>query len=336
MSGLLAKIRRGAQTVTLCFLLALATPAIAQQSGLVTPDADAVKEQQLLQELYRIQGRVTIPDAKSSVLEQPAGRLWRMVHEVYVHWVGAIAIIGIFCLLAMFYLWRGSMKYEGGPSGRKMLRFNAFERFVHWMTASCFVILALSGLNITFGKRLLLPYMGLENFSTWSATLKYLHNFLSFPFTIGVVLMFLMWIANNIPTHVDIEWIKRGGGMLGGGEPPASRFNAGEKLIFWIVVIGGGIAAITGYILMFPFYGTDIVQMQLAQAVHGLVGVLYIAAMLVHIYMGTIGMKGAFEGMGKGYVDINWMKAHHSLWYEKVATTGPEQIPTESAATPAE
>ena len=154
-------------------------------------------------------------------------------------------------------------------------------------------------------------------FSAWSEAAKYAHNYLSFPFTIGVVLMFLMWVASNLPTRVDVEWIKHGGGMFGGDEPPAFKFNAGEKLIFWIVVIGGGAAATTGYILLFPFYGTGIASMQLAQVVHSVVGLLYIASMLVHTYMGTIGTEGAFEGMATGDVDVNWAKSHHSLWYEE-------------------
>jgi formate dehydrogenase subunit gamma len=337
MTTLLAKVRFAIGALALCVVVGLAAPARAQQPTLVNPTADAVNEQQLLQELNRIQGAISIPDTKAGVLEQPAGREWRVFHQVYLHWIGGIAIVGIFALLAIFYLWRGTVHFEGGRSGRKMLRFNVFERFVHWMTATCFVILAISGLNITFGRLLLLPLMGPDAFSTWAQALKYSHNYLSFPFTIGVVLMFLMWVAGNIPNRVDVEWIKAGGGMFGGDEPPAFRFNAGEKLIFWVVVIGGGAAATTGYILMFPFYGTGIVEMQLAQVVHSVVGVLYIAAMLVHVYMGTIGMEGAFEGMAAGDVDVNWAKSHHSLWYEEeMGRTGPDQSPAQPKVTPAE
>ena len=296
-------------------VLTLASAAGAQQPTAVNPSGSAVTEQQLLHELNRVEGRGSIPDVKSYVVEQPAGREWRIFHEVYLRWIGGIAIVGIFCLLVVFYLWRGPLRF-GERSGRTMLRFTAFERFVHWMTAVCFVLLAISGLNISFGKELLLPLIGPNAFSAWSQAAKFAHNYLSFPFTIGVALMFLVWVANNLPTRADVAWMKQGGGMLGGEEPPAYRFNAGEKLIFWIVVIGGGAVATTGYILMFPFYGTGIASMQVAQIVHGVVGVLYIAALLVHVYMGTLGMEGAFEGMATGEVDVNWAKSHHSLWYE--------------------
>jgi formate dehydrogenase subunit gamma len=220
-------------------------------------------------------------------------------------------------VLIVFYLGRGMVRLESGRSGRTIVRFTSFERFVHWMTATCFIVLAISGLNITFGRPLLLPLIGFEAFSEWSQWAKYAHNYLSFPFTIGVVLIFLMWIAGNIPNKVDVEWIKRGGGIVGHDHPPAQRFNAGQKGIYWIVVIGGGLVAATGYELMFPFYISGIEGMQLAQILHSVVAVLFVAAMLAHIYIGTIGMEGAFEAMGSGTVDVNWAKEHHSLWLEE-------------------
>jgi len=324
-------------TVALALFLAMAVPASAQQGAPVNPTASSVNEQQLLQELGRIQGRGTIPDVKSYVIEQPMGREWRQFHEVALRWIGAIAVLGMLALLVIFYLWRGMVRIEKGRSGRRIVRFNAFERFVHWMTATCFIILALSGLNITFGKPLLLPLIGPEPFTTWSELAKYAHNYLSFPFTIGVVLIFLMWVGGNIPNRVDVEWIKRGGGIVGSDHPPAYRFNAGQKMIYWIVVLGGGASAVTGYLLLFPFYGTGIEGMQIAQVVHAVVAMLFIAAMLGHIYIGTIGMEGAFEAMGEGTVDVNWAREHHRLWLEdELARTGPNESRRQPMATPAE
>ena len=256
------------------------------------------------------------------MLEQPAGRDWRQFHQVTLRWIGAIAILGMLALLIIFFAIRGRVRIENGRSGRTLVRFNAFERFVHWMTATCFIVLALSGLNITFGKELLTPLVGAEAFATWSQWAKYAHNYLSFPFTIGVALMFFMWIAWNFPSGVDFRWIREGGGIVGNNHPPARRFNAGQKAIYWVVVLGGGAAAVTGYLLMFPFYATDVAGMQLAQMVHGIVGVAFIAIMLAHIYIGTIGMQGAFEAMGKGEVDVNWAQQHHSLWLEKEMQKG--------------
>ena len=181
----------------LCLWLAAAAtpPAAAQQPTSVNPTAQSVKEQELLKELQRIQGRSSLPDARTRVLEQPAGREWRQFHQVTLRWLGAIVICGMLGLLLLFYLFRGMVRIEQGRSGRTVVRFNAFERFVHWMTATCFIVLALSGLNVTFGKELLTPLIGPEAFAGWAQWAKYAHNYLSFPFSIGVVLMFLLWIA---------------------------------------------------------------------------------------------------------------------------------------------
>jgi formate dehydrogenase subunit gamma len=323
--------------LAIVLLTAIAIPVAAQQPTSVNPTASAVKEEQLLQQLRQIQGRGTIPDTKSYVIEQPRGRDWRHFHEVWLHWIGAIVVLGILAVLVLFYLIRGMVRIESGRAGINIVRFNAFERFVHWVTATCFIILALSGLNITFGKTVLLPLIGPGAFSSWSMAAKYAHNYLSFPFTLGVIVIFLMWIAGNIPNRVDMRWFKRGGGIVGHDHPPAYRFNGGQKAIYWIVVLGGAAVAVSGYMLMFPFYGSGVAGMQLAQVVHGIVAVLFVAAMLGHIYIGTIGMEGAFEAMGSGTVDLNWAKEHHSLWLtEEQARTGPNQSQRQVAATPAE
>ena len=330
MARLFARIRIIAAAFGLLIMtMGLASsPATAQ----VNPNASAMQEQQLLNQLKTIQGLGTIPDTRSYVLEHPAGRDWQYFHNVTLRWIAAIAILGFLAVIVIFYLVRGSVKLESGFSGRKIVRFNWFERFVHWMTAVCFIILGITGINITFGRPLLLPLIGADNFTVWSEWAKYAHNFLSFPFTLGVVLIALMWLAGNIPNRTDVEWLKEGGGIVGDKHPAAERFNAGQKLVYWVVVIGGAVVAVTGYMLMFPFYGTTIDTMQRAEMVHGIATVLFIAFMLGHIYIGTVGMQGAYEAMGEGTVDINWAREHHSLWLEK--ETGRTNRPP--SAVPAE
>jgi formate dehydrogenase subunit gamma len=333
MMTLVARLRIAVAAFAFLVLASSAPSAVADQPSPTNPEANAVSEGQLLQQMDRIDGRVSIPDSKSGVLEQPAGRDWQQFHSVTLRWIGAIAILGTLALLVVFYLWRGMVRIESGRSGRSVVRFNAAERFVHWMTATCFIILALSGLNITFGRPLLLPLLGPETFTAWSSWAKYAHDFLSFPFTLGVILIFLMWLAGNIPNRTDIQWFKRGGGIVGRDHPPAGRFNGGQKAIYWIVVLGGGAMAVSGYVLMFPFYGTAIQNMHAAEMVHAVIAVLFVAAMLGHIYIGTIGMEGAFEAMGEGTVDANWAREHHSLWLEEEAretkgtTARPAPVP---------
>jgi len=334
MATLLARLRYVVGALALALVVALTVPAGAQQP--VNPTASSVNEQKLLQELGRIQGRVSIPDERASVLMQPDGRTWRAFHEVALRWIGAIAIFGMLALVVAYYLWRGMIRIEGGRSGRTMVRFNAFERFVHWLTAISFVILALSGLNITFGKPLLLPLLGPETFTAWAISAKYAHNYISFAFTIGIIATFLMWIGNNTFDRVDLEWLKAGGGMVGKGHPPAHKFNAGQKILFWLVVLASIAVAVSGYLLMFPFYGTTIFGMQLAEAAHGIVALLFIALIIGHIYLGTIGMEGAFEAMGTGDVDLNWAKGHHSVWYEEEMARRTEPSHAQPVATAAE
>jgi formate dehydrogenase subunit gamma len=317
-------------TMALALIVAVASPVAAQQrnpDSSVNPTASSVKEDQLFKEFDRISGRCTLPDQKACTIEQPAGRDWRQFHQVTLRWIGAISVLGMLAILVAFYLIRGMVRIESGRSGRVLVRFTSFERLVHWMTATCFIILAVSGLNITFGKPLLLPLIGPEAFTDWSQWAKYAHNYLSFPFTLGVFVIFLMWIGWNVPSRVDVEWLKKGGGMVGHEHPPADRFNAGQKIIYWIVVLGGAAVAVSGYILMFPFYGTNIADMQVAQIVHGVVSLLFVAVMLAHIYIGTIGMQGAFEGMWDGTVDLNWAKQHHKLWVEKEMSKGEASAP---------
>jgi formate dehydrogenase subunit gamma len=311
MAKLTSHIRTIAGALALGLLVAftasMSQPASAQQ---VNPTTSAVKEQQLLDQLKTIQGRGTIPDTKSYTIEHPAGRDWRQFHTSTLKWIGAVAILGMIVLLAIFYLWRGRIPIEEGRSGRAVLRFNGFERFVHWTTATAFVVLGITGLNVTFGRVLFASNAGSDAFSTWSQWAKYAHNYVSFAFTLGVLLMFLMWIAENFPTRADFEWLARAGGIFtkkDGGHPPAWRFNAGQKILYWLVVLGGIAMIVTGYMLMFPFYGgLTVGNMELAQIFHAIVGVLFVALILAHIYLGTLGMEGALEGMVEGTVDYNW------------------------------
>lgn len=300
----------------LSLALAFAAPASAQQ---VNPTANSVKEQQFLDALKgnpsaELRGRITIPDTKAATLERPAGRDWRAFHQGTMVRVGAIAVLGMLILLTAFYLFRGRVRIEAGPSGQTITRFNAFERFMHWLTAACFIVLALSGLNVTFGKALLLPLVGPQAFTNISVVAKWSHNYLAWPFMLGIALMFLVWIKDNIPGMVDLRWFAAGGGIIGKGHPPARRFNGGQKVIFWAVVLGGAALSVSGVYLLFPSFAGGVLDLQFWNVVHGIVSVLMVAVILAHIYIGTIGMEGAFDAMGSGEVDLNWARAHHSLW----------------------
>jgi formate dehydrogenase subunit gamma len=296
------------------------------------PTAQAISEQKLLQELDRIQGRITIPDRKAAVLQQPEGRDYRAFHERTLPWIAGLFILGMLLLLAVFYLVRGRIRMDV-RSGVKILRFNVLERFTHWMTATAFIVLAITGVNYVFGKRLLMPLIGADAFARWSHWAKLAHNFVAWPFMLGVLIMIVVWLRDNIPDRYDAGWLRAGGGFFNNAHPPAARFNAGQKLIFWSVVIGGLAVSASGLMLLFPFSFADIAGMQIAQYVHATAAVVLIAIILAHIYIGSLGMEGAYEAMGTGEVDLAWAKAHHSAWVEEEEISSTRARPT---ATPAE
>ena len=336
MPSSLSKLRALSAAIVLLFTFAL--PAAAQLS--FKPTAEAVQEDKLLNALKegdKITGRITIPDKMASSLIQPAGRDWRDFQRSKLPIIGGVAILGMLVLLAIFLMVRGRIRVEHGFSGRKILRFASFERFTHWMTASCFIVLALSGLNISFGRTLVLPLFGANAFSAMSTWAKYAHDFLAFPFMLGLIIMFMIWIKDNIPGRLDALWIREGGGILRNGKhPPARRFNAGQKGIFWIVIIGGTLMSLSGWFLLFPYLPANVTALQFWTVIHAVIAMLFIAAMLAHIYIGTVGMEGAFEAMGTGEVDLNWAKEHHSLWVEEEQAKGKAPSGTAPRAMPAE
>lgn len=319
----------------------LASPLAAQQPTSVNPTASAVKEKQLLEALKpgsgdTLSGRVSIPDGRSGNLIQPAGAEFRVFHEQTLHQVGIFGILGMLAALIIFYLIRGKVRIEGGPSGQTIVRFGWFGRFVHWMTATSFLALGLSGLNLVFGKSLLLPVIGPSAFSAITQTGKFVHNYVSFAFALGIILMFIIWVKDNLPALRDIRWIVQAGGLLGFGHPPADRFNAGQKLMFWSTILGGGLLSVSGYTMMFRPESLALAGLQLATIVHGLTGLVLVAIIFAHIYIGSVGMEGAFAAMGRGKVDLKWAKAHHSIWVDKVAKNRPKDISGGPSAAPAE
>jgi formate dehydrogenase subunit gamma len=293
-----------------------------------------------------IQGEVSIPDKKAGVLVQSEGDNWRAWRNGPLTLSGIWIVLGMLGLLALFFAIRGRIRVDGGMSGATIERFNGIERFAHWLTAVCFVILGLTGLNMLYGKHVLLPVLGPDAFALLTLGGKYAHDYLAFGFMIGVALMFVLWVRHNLPNKYDLHWIAGGGGMFSKGvHPPARKFNFGQKLIFWAVVLGGLSLSLSGIALLFPFKFamfeptfsalnaiglkmptglTAMEEMQLSQIWHGIVGLVMIAIILAHIYIGTLGMEGAFDAMGTGQVDENWAREHHNVW---VAELKGEPLP---------
>ena len=277
---------------------------------------------------------------------QDGGMWWLKFREGALHTIAIYLLGGTLLALALFYLVRGRIKIHGEKTGRTITRFKGFERFGHWLLASSFLILGASGLISLFGRKVLIPAFGHESFSVLAVANKWVHNNISWAFMIALVIIFVAWVLENIPNRTDLQWLAKAGGLLGGDHPPAKKFNAGQKMIFWAVIVLGGSISVTGLSLLFPFefnlFGHTFStlnswgvpswiglgdlpapllpheEMQYAQLWHALVSLILTAIIFAHIYLGSVGMEGAFDAMGKGEVEEQWAREHHSLWAQDV------------------
>ncbi len=286
-----------------------------------------------------LQGQVSIPDRKAGQLVQSGGEAWRNLRNGPLVQYGAWALAASIVVLAAFYLLRGRIAIDHGWAGRTITRFTDIERFGHWLLAISFIILALTGLNVLYGRYVLLPVLGKEIFADITHLGKWLHNYVGFAFMAGLLITFVLWVVHNMPSWRDLVWLAKGGGMLVKGvHPPSWKFNAGQKILFWLVMLGGLSISLSGISLLFPFQTamfsktfvllnyvglnlptnlTPVQEMQYATTWHGIIALALVCVIIAHIYIGTLGMEGAFDAMGSGHVDVNWAKEHHSLWAEE-------------------
>jgi formate dehydrogenase subunit gamma len=358
-------------------LMLLALPSAAQQPGqanpnvrppanavqnvppsAATPDPADIANREMWHRVRKgVQGQVSIPDKKLGQLVQSEGEEWRNLRNGPLARYGVWAMAGMLALLAIFYLLKGPIRVEHGFTGRTITRFNTLDRMGHWLTAVSFIILGLTGLNVLYGRYVLLPLVGKEAFGTISLWGKWLHNYVAFAFMAGIVLIFLLWIKHNLPTRADATWLARGGGIIGHGHPPAHKFNAGQKILFWLIIIGGVSISLSGLSLMLPYqmplfaktfaalnvFGlglptdlTPVQEMQYASTWHAIMALFLVCVIFAHIYIGTLGMQGAFSAMGSGEVDVNWAKEHHNLWAAEELKAGKEHPGPSARPAPAE
>jgi formate dehydrogenase subunit gamma len=260
----------------------------------------------------------TVRGRETNILIQPEGQTWRALRVPILFWGGiilALAVLG----LAGFYMLRGSMGDEDRPGGRVIERFSPADRYAHWFVAIVWVALAITGLILSLGKSVLLPIVGYTVFSALAQLSKTIHNFAGPLLIIGVPWLFLRFIRDNGIGGEDVKWFTHIIGYFKGHEYPSDRFNAGEKMVFWFVLTLGSTALIvTGLILLFPNFNQERSTMQVANVLHAITAYLSIALACVHIYLGTIGLRGAYRAMRDGYVTESWAEHHHLRWYERI------------------
>ena len=281
-----------------------------------------------------VAGYSAVSGPGANILIERGGTDWQRLRDGpvadYLPW----AIVAMMVVLLGFHLVFGRAKLEDKPlSGRKILRWGWFDRLTHWTVAVSFVALAITGLSMLIGKTVLTPLLGKEGFATWAYTAIAVHNIVGPVFTVGISLMIVLWIWHNFPAKHDLTWLKMGGGMFSKGahaeHPPAGRMNAGEKLWFWLVASVGVLVCLTGLVLVAPVFGWTLPfidtyrpEMRAASIIHAALSIGWTAVALGHIYIGTAGTEGAFEGMSTGYCSEEWAQQHHNLWYDDMAARG--------------
>ena len=257
----------------------------------------------------------------TGILVQSGGETWKTIQTRFLIPYGGLLLGGVVAAFAFLYLWRGSMRLHGPRTGRKIPRFTAWERGIHWTVATLWLILAVTGMLMLFGRHVVIPIFGHTAFSWIAQIAKNLHNFVGPLFLVSAILIFLTFVRRNLPHSSDLQWLRNFPAAVFAkkGDPPAGFFNAAEKIVFWAGLgVLAVVAGVSGLILNFPNFDQGRAVMQTAQVVHAVSGVLFIALMLSHIYMGTIGTEGSLEAMRDGTVDEQWAKEHHSLWYDEV------------------
>ncbi len=264
-----------------------------------------------------IQSMVQYPGSKLTT----AGEAWRQVRNQWIIPYGGSLLLITVLALALFYFSKGTLGGHVPYTGRLIERFTYFERAAHWSNAAAFSLLAISGLVMAFGKFFVLPVLGGTLFGWLTYALKTAHNFAGPLFAVSLLVVFMTFVRDNLPTVHDIKWMLKGGGLFGEHEVPSARFNAGEKVVFW-----GGV-----FLLGFTVVGSGLVldqllpglaylrgDMQIAHMIHAVAAVLMMVLFLGHIYMGTLGMKDALKAMQTGMVDEGWAKEHHELWFDDI------------------
>ena len=255
---------------------------------------------------------------EAGVLINRSGEDWRQLRNDSIKPYGAWALGGLVGVLVLVYLLFGALKLDGPRSGNTIERWRRFDRYLHWVVAVLFIVLAITGLSILYGRHFMPELLGKDGFSGYMALAKLAHNYLGALFVAALSLMLLKWLVHNMPKWIDVQWFLQGGGMIKGKHPHAGYLNGGEKLWFWVLFFGGIVLMLSGLVLDFPAYFDLRDDFQLANILHGISALVLICGAVAHAYIGSIGTEGALEGMVSGQVDEAWAKQHHDLWYQEV------------------
>ena len=265
-----------------------------------------------------VEGYSAVTGVETNKLIQASGTQWLYIRNELIAGTGAWLLALTFFALATFYLFRGKVRLTRPRSGQLIERWNRKERWLHWYTAILFIILSLTGLSLLYGRSLMIDWLGHENFAAYAEIAKIIHNYAGPLFSVGLILMGLIWFEDNLFNKTDWKWFRQFGGFIGDRHPSSGRMNGGEKAWFWLLISAGALVTLTGLNLDFPNLEQYRLVMQISHIIHSVSALLLMAGAMAHIYIGTIGTEGALEGMITGKVDKTWAEQHHDLWLEEL------------------
>ena len=246
------------------------------------------------------------------------GMTWLKFRDTQLMPYIAYGLGGTLLAIILFWLIRRSVKYPGGESGNNLSRTTLYERIIHWTMAGNFILLAITGFAVMYGRPVLIPLIGVETYAQIAVVSKTLHNYFGLIFPVSILLMFFQFVRRNIYEKGDLTWLAKGGGFFSKSHPSAGFFNMGEKMLFWLVILFGLLVSASGLVMVFQLFELSRTEMMIANSAHGVIAAAYVAIVFGHIYLSTLGVKGTLSAMTKGTVDENWAKAHHDRWYAQL------------------
>jgi len=200
-------------------------------------------------------------------------------------------------------------------------RYTSSERANHWAVGISFILLALSGL--AFFHPAFYPLSLLLGGGVWA---RILHPFIGVLMALLFISMFFRFWKLNIITAVDKEWLSRVGEMVNRDDhnmPEAGKYNGGQKLLFWLLVICMALLLVSGIVIWRAYFSAlfPIGVIRLASVAHAASAAFMIGLIIVHIYA-AIWTRGTIRAMLYGTVSRAWAKQHHPAWFKQMTGGG--------------
>ncbi len=273
-----------------------------------------------IQEVHFGGSRLNSPELLHNILYyQKFGELFVYLQ---VHWFRVLFFgitVGVLIVFLLHYLIIGPKKFS--HEGKSFYVYSVFKRVIHWLAALAFVIIIPTGFMMIFGKEL--------GGGELVRCARYMHSIGTVLFIVTAIPMFLMWFVPMLATFDDIKWFMMLGGYLTKKKVmvPAGQFNAGQKMWFWVAMLGGFVMVATGAMMYFQDFDIEMLRklgvdqidlIRIAAIVHNFLGMAVTALFITHMYMSLFAIKGSLGSMIDGHKSEDEVKYMHGSFYKKL------------------